>query len=628
MDVSKPDDSMALLTQMMMPHFSADERESLARIEGILEQHPYMRFDLDATSPVTRELEDVLSARLALLHTGGPSRRSDSDAGLAKKLRAWEARLVEAASDEHGASSALLRYETAILLHPEPTHAAPPNAGARSRLTEKWERWRSQQPLRSVARQRLQQNRDFFRHGAMLPFYWARRHRIRRLVPRLVLDHPALRQTFFAIEQVGPLVDNFGFKGVAGIPRSTDVGLADLAFLYMQLADEFLDELAVAAGGFERAGHIVRTAYRSDTSKRPLADLDLDRLKQANIDTEVHRTKFGIPLASLFGILEVLADAIDDCLRSADEDVVHATHLFLHHCFQTYLDEVELCERAPEHRADRLDLASTAWHFYRKNNIVMMLWLDLRARLLGLDPEAHAAAIRRWGYLLAAFQIFDDLKDIALDLGKQPSYPLQIAANDFPSELAWLEQRFGAQRRPVTRDEVREVNLRAHRTVRQCMEWSRLIALAHFDNALLYAWDQRWQKSWTRHRRSFNPVGTAPPARTGHAVDRLVRALLAVRGADTNGSVEDDQLAFALDTAAYDGSWQIHLALLPDVRSMYRFATLRMWMTHAEKADAARRLLRRYPRARASALLGLSDGDVDHQITGDRLEAFSKLIEV
>ena len=52
------------------------------------------------------------------------------------------------------------------------------------------------------------------------------------------------------------------------------------------------------------------------------------------------------------------------------------------------------------------------------------------------------------------------------------------------------------------------------------------------------------------------------------------------------------------------------------------------WMTAEEKARAARRLLRRYPRARANALVGLADADVDHQITRDGLEAFSELIEV
>jgi hypothetical protein len=441
-----------------------------------------------------------------------------------------------------------------------------------------------------------------------------------------VLEKPGLRETLFAIEQIGPLVDNFAFKGAGGVPASTSVGLADIAFFYMQLADEFLDELAAAAGGHDAAGRLVQSVYRDDTSKRPLCDLSLGHLRKIGVEPNAHATKFGITLSALFDALDEVAVTIDDLLANADGAIVHATHLFLHHCFQTYLDEAELCGSAVARRPDQLHLRDTAWHFYRKNNMVMMLWLDLRARLLGLEPAKHVAAIRRWGYLLPTFQIFDDLKDIAIDLGKQPSYPLQIAANDFPAEFAWLERRFRAGRLPVTRDEVPEVTLRASGTVQQCMQWSRLIALAHFDNALLYAWDQRWRKSWTRRRNSFNPGGGAKTR--AHAVDRLVRALLAMRGADLMPAVGDEQLAFALDATAYDGSWQIYLALFPNIRAIYRFATLRMWMTVEEKAQAARQLLRRYPRARTNALLGLADADVDHQVTGDRLEAFSKLIEV
>jgi hypothetical protein len=443
-----------------------------------------------------------------------------------------------------------------------------------------------------------------------------------------VINEPALRETLFAIEQIGPLVDNFAFKGAGGVPISTSVALADIAFFYMQLADEFLDELAAAAGGHDAAGRLVQSVYRNDTSGRPLCNLSLAHLRKVGVDPDAYTTKFGITLSKLFEALDQLAVTIDELLANADDAIVHATHLFLHHCFQTYLDEAELCGRARARRADQMRLQDTAWHFYRKNNMVMMLWLDLRARLLGLEPAKHVTVIRRWGYLLSAFQIFDDLKDIALDLGKQPSYPLQIAANDFPAESAWLEQRFRAGRLPVTRDEVPEVNLRASGTVQQCMRWSRLIALAHFDNALLYAWDQRWRKSWTRRRNSFNPRGDAMPRTRGHAVDRLVRNLSAMRGTDPTSTVADEQLAFALDATAYEGSWQIYLALLPNIRAIYRFATLRMWMTAAEKAQAARQLLRRYPRARANALVGLADADVDHQVSGDRLEAFSKLIEV
>jgi hypothetical protein len=619
---------MTLVVSLTMPCFSDEERAALERVEGVLRRHPYMRADLGAGSDTVAQLQSVLSARLALMHTEG-AQRGPGDT-VHDKLFAWEARLSRVVAAEPGSERALLRYRTTRLLHPTPGAKLAParDSADRRHLVALWERERESRSMREVFREKLQQNRDFFRHGAMLPFYWARRRRIRKLVPASVLEHEALRETYFAIEQIGPLVDNFAFRGTAALPRSIEVGLADIAFLYMQLADEFLDELAAAAGGHDKAGRIVRAVYRGDTAERPLSDFELVDLRLHGVDPDTHVTKFGISLGALFERLDELAAVIDRLLSNAAPDVVHATHLFLHHCFQTYLDEVELCEGARDRRADRLRLRDTAWHFYRKNNMVMMLWLDLRARLLGLDPADHAEVIRRWGYLLAAFQIFDDLKDIALDLGKQPSYPLQIAANDFPAELKWLERRFGARRAPVSRDDVAEVNLRASGTVQQCMEWSRLIALAHFDNALAYAWDQRWRKSWTRRRRSFNPEGDASVRVQTHAVDRLVRTLVAMRGVESRHGVDEQQLSFALDATAYDGSWQIYLALFPNIRAMYRFATLRMWMSAEEKASAAKRLLRRYPRARASALLELADADVDHEVTRDGLEAFTKLIEV
>jgi hypothetical protein len=617
---------MTVLASITMPSFSSDELLVLRRIEGVLSRHPYMRADLGSAGPIANELEGVLSTRLALLHTEGASEA----ATLLGKLRAWEAELAEAVADEEGSGEARLRYETTLLLHPEPRRRDQPEATATNvtRITIEWERVRSSRSTKQVLAEKAAQTRDFFRHGTILPVYWLRRRKVRKLLPSVVMDNPALRKTFFAVEQIGPLVDNFAFKGAAAAPVSTSVALADTAFLYMQLADEFLDELAAAVGGHDAAGRLVRSLYRDDTAERPLCDLSLAHLRQLGVWPDAHTTKFGITLSELFDTLDQIAVTIDTLLADSDGATAHATNLFLHHCFQTYLDEAELCGTARGRRADQMRLEDTAWHFYRKNNMVMMLWLDLRARLLGLESAKHASVIRRWGYLLASFQIFDDLKDIALDLGKQPSYPLQIAANDFPAEFAWIEQHFGTRRLPITRDEVPEMNLCASGTVQQCMRWSRLIALAHFDNALLYAWDQRWRKSWTRRRSSFNPRGRKTAEKRGHAVDRLVRALLAMRGTDATAAVDDEQLAFALDASAYEGSWQIYLALFPNIRAMYRFATLRMWMTAEEKARAARQLLRRYPRARANALVGLADADVDHQVTGDRLEAFSKLIEV
>ena len=616
---------MTVLASITMPSFEPSERLALRRIESVLARHPYMRIDLGSQGPLAHELEGVLSTRLALLHTEGPS----NTLSLRAKLRAWEAQLADAVRDEPGSDEVGLRYETTLLLHPEPESGQRGHRPAAqiAQITGRWEGLKQSRSLESIVSEKAAQSRDFVRHGATLPFYWLRRRRIRRLVPRVVTDNAQLRETFAAIEEIGPLVDNFAFKGAAASPVSISVAIADIAFLYMQLADEFLDELAAALGGHDAAGKLLRALYRDDTAERPLRELSLTHLRSLGIWPDAHTTKFGITLSELFDALDQVAASIDSQLADAKRETVHATNLFLHHCFQTYLDEAELCSSARGRRADRMQLQDTAWHFYRKNNMVMMLWLDLRAQLLGLDPAKYAHEIRRWGYLLASFQIFDDLKDMALDLGKQPSYPLQIAANDFPAEFAWLDARFGARRAPISRDEVPEVNLRASGTVQQCMRWSRLIALAHFDNTLLYAWDQRWRKSWNRRRSSFNTRGGKTRRARRHAVDRLVRALVAMRGFDGT-SVGEEQLAFALDTSAYEGSWQIYLALFPNIRAIYRFATLRMWMSAEEKARAARKLLRRYPRARANALVCLADADVDHEVSGDRLEAFSKLIEV
>jgi len=614
---------------MTLPCFDQDELAIVRDLEVTLSRHPYMRADLGACEAASKELEAVVSTRLAWLHTHGVPAEHDKAASLLGKLRGRERQLALAIAGREGLEEVALRYETLLLLHPEPGtgHEAGTVSTKLAEAIERWERLRGRRPVRAILVQKCRQSRDFFRHGAMLPFYWTRRRRIRARLPRTVLARPAVRRTFFAIEQIGPLVDNFAFEGAGGIPHSTSVALADVAFLYMQLADELLDELAAATGGHDAAGRLVRSLYHEGADDRPLRELSLGHIRAIGVDPDRRATKFDMTLSELFHVLDELGRAIDSLLADAEPAVVSAAHLFLHHCFQTYLDEVALCRAACGRRADRMRLQDAAWHFYRKNNLVMMLWLDLRARLLGLDPARHADAIRRWGYLLASFQIFDDLKDIAMDLGKQPSYALQIAANDFPPEFAWIEARFGPLRAPISRDEVPEVSFRARRTVQQCMRWSRLIALAHFDNVLLYAWDQRWRKSWTERRNSFNPGDDARSDAGQHAVDRLVRALQFMRNEDASFVLDDEQLAFALDAAAYEGSWQIHLALFPNVRAMYRFATLRMSMTAEEKARAARRLLRRFPRARASALLGLGHGDVDHQVAGDGLEAFSQVIE-
>jgi hypothetical protein len=353
---------MTVRAPITMPSFSDDELAVLRRVETVLARHPYMRADLGGPGPVARELEGALSTRLALLHTAGSAEVQRETAVLRGKLRAWETQLADAVLDEEGSEHAGLRYATTLLLHPDPQVEDNPSTSPPHilRVTTAWEQVRQNAPAKAVLAEKLRQNRDFFRHGAMLPFYWMRRRRIRALLPRVFLDHSALRDTLFAIEQVGPLVDNFAFKGAGGVPLSTSVAVADIAFFYMQLADEFLDELAAAAGGHDAAGRLVRSLYRDDIFKRPLCDLSLDHIRELGVEPDVHATKFGFTLATLFDCLTQLAATMDGLLLTADRGVVRSTHLFLHHCFQTYLDEADLCASAVGRRADRMRLQDTS----------------------------------------------------------------------------------------------------------------------------------------------------------------------------------------------------------------------------------------------------------------------------
>ena len=102
---------MTLLASITMPPFTDDEVAVLRHIEGVLGRHPYMRADLGGTGPIARALEDVLSTRLALLHTEASARTGGESAALLGKLRAWEAQLADALIDEEGSDELRAAFE-------------------------------------------------------------------------------------------------------------------------------------------------------------------------------------------------------------------------------------------------------------------------------------------------------------------------------------------------------------------------------------------------------------------------------------------------------------------------------------------------------------------------------------
>src|SRR5699024_7436867 len=105
---------------------------------------------------------------------------------------------------------------------------------------------------------------------------------------------------------------------------------------------------------------------------------------------------------------------------------------------------------------------------------------------------------------LSSFQVFDDLKDIWVDFGKQPNYPLQIAATRYPEEYAALQTAMPSSKRVLDQNEPPWLATRVPQTVLTCLRLARLMALAHFDWFTFYVADYRWRRNWLLRVRSFH----------------------------------------------------------------------------------------------------------------------------
>jgi hypothetical protein len=610
--------------------------ELLERAAEDVRARPYLFVDLSCSRrasapPSLVALSGVVTLRLWLVHHAlHPWLVAPEDASEAKRLLprllADEQELLRASLEAGAPPRVELAYATLLALHPIPTDAIGadangPPSDALATLVDRWEdEHRRPRSLAAVLREKLRQHALFYRAFFFAPAYLLRRQRVRALLPPIVAEHPMMRETFSAIEQLGPVLDNFVFAGRGAAMRPRAVAIADFAFLYMQLADEVVDSIFHAAGA-EAALALVDRLYPEAARERDLApfwNLDAEALRSVGLDRSLPVPKYATTLGGMIDALSALRAAIEACidaLRGDRREAIRAgVRGFFHHCFGTFLDELHLPRLSGRASLDTLPLEATQWHTYRKNNLVMMRFVALRMALLGLRPEARLPELRAWGYVLASFQVFDDLKDVWVDLGKQPSYPLQVAATRFPEEYAALERAFPGERRGIDRDEPPRLSMRVPKTVLTCLRLARLMGLAHFDWFTFYVADYRWRRNWLLRARSFNSAPERPTAARERApVLHTVLAVLAAteplrrhlaaearaegpestRGGRTTRSAEE-YLAYVLDVVGYDHLGAVLRAALPDLRLAYRFVNLRMRMTAREKAALLRRLVRRH----------------------------------
>lgn len=573
-------------------------------------------------------LEGLLNLRLAISHTSLNPRDVGAE-------RARRARLAVRCLDELERAlsvglegDARLAYETSRYLDPPPPFTgAPldePGPGALADLVTRWEQVRERpEPLGAWLARKAKQHLQFYRIGLAFPFYEARRRRVHRRLPSRVRDNPAMLETFTALEQLGPVLDNFVFdRGVSAAFRD-DVAIADLVFLTMQLADELVDNL-VKIGGEDAVLRLIATHFDPAARERvfvPFEDLTPASLAEVGIDPDAAIPKYSARVRDLLDVLADLRAAMHAAIDRTDAASTTRAEVraFFHHCFATFLDELELPRMTGGGRLDHLPRAEVAWHFHRKNDEVMTRWLALRAHLLGVDPRSMPDVLASWGRLLASFQIFDDLKDVAVDLGHQPNYPIAIAHRHHPAELAFLEGTFGTRELSIDRNDAMVLATRMPGTVRDCLRLGRLLALSSFDWFLEYVADYRWRRNWLVRPRSFHlaPVTELPIERVAlgryegvidsgvPVVDAIFRYLAATERSLGAGELDDEALGFVLDVVGYDHGGAILLALLPRIPTVYRFLNLRMRMTGRERAEVLRLVIARHRDASERALVGL-----------------------
>lgn len=577
-------------------------------------------------------LEGLLNLRLAITHDSlNPLEVGKERAGAAAAAVVILDALERARTDELDSlgDEAQLRYATLRFLHPPPPFTgAPleiPSPRTLGSLVARWELHRAlPEPFVPWLARKAKQHAQFYRIGLLAPLYALRTSRVGRLLPRDIAQNPVAIETFAALEQLGPVLDNFVFDQGIRACFLDAVAIADLAFLYMQLADELVDNLVKLGGneGFRRLldAHVARDA--SPTCFVPLENLAREDLAMAGVDQESVIVKYDIRVSTLVSWLtdlrKVLLAAIE---RARIEGLRGEVSAFFRHCFATFLDELELPRLTQSKRLDTLPYAEVAWHFHRKNHEVMTRWLAIRARILGISPSALAHVISPWGVLLSSFQIFDDMKDVAVDLGHQPNYAIELASRSYPAELQFLEQSFGTRAHSLDRNDVAQLNVMMAATIRDCLRYSRLLALSSYDWFLDYVSDYRWRRNWLVRARSFHRVPEAPEGdvsiesgpladfatiATGTPViDAIFRFIAQVLPRLDDGQVALGAVAFVIDAVSYDHHNAIERALFPNIALMYRFANLRMRLSDEDKAQILVRIVKRHRRASERGLATL-----------------------
>jgi hypothetical protein len=333
------------------------------------------------------------------------------------------------------------------------------------------------------------------------PLLLFKRWRLRKgRLLKSMLDDPVSAEMWYSIEYVSPILNRFLFRLPYFRQLRGDTDLIDLVFFAMQTGDEFLDGVI---DDMRKAGRLdeLLDDLRTDTGRwefyekngricvsGQLADLAGD------IMTYGYSSKYDCSYSFLYERLVRTVDELNTRLENLAENASLRLAIidFFNFCLSTAKDDIYFVARYGD---TPVPLPFIRWHFRKKNDMVMMKWILLRSQALML-PLIGESKLREWGAFLHNAQLFDDLRDVKIDMGLQPNVLHSLSFYTYKEEWNWLLEN--AERLPahLVLKDILDVNFNMPRSVLHCMTFARVDGLKNFDWLTIKGAHLHWHWHW------------------------------------------------------------------------------------------------------------------------------------
>lgn len=353
----------------------------------------------------------------------------------------------------------------------------------------------------NLKRQKIPLLRSFL-FGLKVPaVFLIRKYRHRKGLIRDLTKNESFNSLWKTINHVSFPLNNLVFeKGITeAIKGKTE--LVDIAAFLMLIGDEFIDQLAFRNG--EEVNKVIKQMPAGWLQLNINVDFTLDAsrliyaFRQLNSNPAMLYEKYGITTEKFFIVLtDVLSEINRRILQLSTTKrmaVSTAVSSFLNYCLSTFQDDLYFTS---SYCPQNLTVQNTNWYFFKKNNLVMILGLWLRAIILNREPEKYSAQFNEWGYLVANLQLYDDLIDMPSDLHIQPNLPLLLSKDHFPEEYQWFINHKEDLNRFSGNEQIALISFEMPKTVAHTLMLSRIHAVKHLNWFTSFASEYNWYKNW------------------------------------------------------------------------------------------------------------------------------------